>query len=252
MSPVEERLKRYGKINLCRPNESKIEDTIVISKERFYEGAEQREPFFFAFLYDQASYIRKRWWVLQFLTLVLTGWSVCVSESGYYLQRLLGVSASLFVIMVIPELWKNRSSYALEIEGTAYFSLRQIYAARMLLFAVVDGGLLVMFAGTVSLTEKVDMMELMIQFFLPMIVTCCICFRTLCSRYIGSEYTAYFLTLLWNAVWIRIILDDRIYDTISHPVWIAVVCAAILYLTYAVRRVMRKCGENIEECSVLQ
>ncbi|MCM1040319.1 MAG: hypothetical protein NC314_01720 [Roseburia sp.] len=248
MDAVEERLKVYGKADLCRPEQSKIEDTIVISKECFYEGAAEKEPYYFAFLHEQAAYIRKRWWVLQFLTLVLTGWSVCVLESGYYLQRALGVSASLFVIMVMPEIWKNRSSQSLEIEGTSYFSLRQIYAARMLLFAVVDGILLLLFAGTICLTKKVDLLEIAIQFFLPMIVTCCICFRTLCSRHMASEQTAYFLVMFWTVIWAWVILDDHIYDMISRPVWIAVICVSLLYLTYVVKQVMRRCGENIEVC----
>ena len=250
MKSIEERLKEYGKIDLCGPDESKIKDTIVISKEKFYEGAEQREPYYFAFLYEQAAFIRKRWWVMQFLILFLTGWSARGSESGYYLQRLLGVSASLFVIMIIPEIWKSHSSHSVEIENAAYFSLRQVYAARMLLFAAVDGIFLTVFAGVLSLTKTVDIVELVIHFFLPMIVTCCICFRTLCSRYIASEYTACILSMLWSAVWILIILNDNIYNAVSRPVWLAVIGIAVLYLTYVVRRVMRKAEEDMEGYSV--
>lgn len=252
MDSVKERLIKYGKIKVCRPEQSKIEDTIVISKEKFYEGAERKEPYYFAFLYEQAAYIRKRWWVMQFLTLLLTGWSVHVLESGYYLQRLLGVLASLFVVMVIPELWKSRSYHALEIEGAAFFSLRQIYAARMLLFAFVDGIFLTVFAGMLCLTKAVDVMEIVVHFFLPMTVTCCICFRTLCSRYIASEYTACFLSMLWSVIWGLLIMEEHVYSTVSRPVWIAVICIAVLYLTYSVRRVMRRCGEDIEEYNVWQ
>mgnify|MGYP006990195710 CR=1 FL=1 len=49
-------------------------------------------------------------------------------------QRILGVVASLFIILIIPELWKNQTYQSMEIEATSYYSLRQIYAARMSLF----------------------------------------------------------------------------------------------------------------------
>ncbi len=247
MRSIEERLRTYGKSAVCRPDESKIKDTIVISRKSFYEGAEQSEPHYFAFLYEQMGYIRKRWWLLQFLVLFLTGWSVHDLESGFYMQRILGIEAALFVIMVIPEMWKSRSSYSLEVEGAAYYSLRQIYAARMLLFAFVDGLLLASFTGILSLTSSVDMMEIVIHFFLPMIVTCCICFRTFGSRYAASEYTACFFVMLWSAVWFFIVLNDRVYGAVSRPVWIGVLSAAVLYLTYAVRRVMRMHVEELGE-----
>ena len=198
MRSIEERLRTYGKSAVCRPDESKIKDTIVISRKSFYEGAEQSEPHYFAFLYEQMGYIRKRWWLLQFLVLFLTGWSVHDLESGFYMQRILGIEAALFVIMVIPEMWKSRSSYSLEVEGAAYYSLRQIYAARMLLFAFV-------------------------------------------------EYTACFFVMLWSAVWFFIVLNDRVYGAVSRPVWIGVLSAAVLYLTYAVRRVMRMHVEELGE-----
>ena len=50
----------------------------------------------------------------------------------------MGVVATLFVILIIPELWKNRSCECMEIEATSYYSLKQVYATRMLLFGVTD------------------------------------------------------------------------------------------------------------------
>ena len=135
----------------------------------------------------------------------------------------------------------------MEIEGAAYFSTRQIYAARMLTFAVVDGLLLGGFTAVLSLTVKVMIGEVLIQFFLPMTVTCCICFRTLCSRYFASEYTACFLSLLWTAIWIQVVLNDRIYQAVSVPVWCGICGIAVLYLTYTVKRVIRECGNGLGE-----
>lgn len=245
MRALDKRLRAYGRSSRAKPEESKIKDTIVSARKSFYEGAENACVPYFDFLYDQTRYIRKRWWGLQFALLLFTG-IVLHGADSWVIQRVLGIAASLFVIMAMPELWKNRSSDSMEIEGAAYFSIRQIYAARMLLFGVVDGLLLTGFTAVLSLTVKVMIGEILIQFFLPMIVTCCICFRTLCSRYIASEYTACFLSLLWVAVWIQVVLNDRIYLAISAPVWGGIYGLTILYLTYAVKRVIRECGNGLE------
>lgn len=245
MKALDKRLKAYGMGSRPEPDESKIKDIVVSARKSFYEGAERAHVSYFDFIYDQTRYIRKRWWGLQFMLLLFTGWFVHGANS-WGVQRLLGIAASLFVIMAIPELWKNRSSDSMEIEGAAYFSIRQIYAARMLTFAVVDSLLLGIFTAVLSLTTRVMIGEILIQFFLPMIVTCCICFRTLCSRYIASEYAACFLSLLWIAVWIQIVLHDNIYQVVSIPVWGGICGIAALYLTYTVKRVMREC-ENVLE-----
>lgn len=246
MNALDKRLKAYGRSSRPRPDESKVKNTIVIAKKSFYEGAEQACVSYFDFIYDQTCYIRKKWWILQFLLLLFTGWFICGVEDDRIVPSLLGITASLFVVMVIPELWKNRSSDSMEIEGAAYFSIRQIYAARMLAFAVVDGVLLGIFTMVLSLTDRVVIDEIMVQFFLPMIVTCCICFRTLCGRYAASEYVACTLSLLWNAIWIQVVLNDRVYQTVSVPVWDGICGIAVLYLTYIVKRVIRESGGDLE------
>lgn len=245
MKALDKRLRAYGRSSMPKPDESKIKDTVVSARKSFYEEAEQVHVSYFDFIYDQTCYIRKRWWGLQFMLLLFTGMFVHGADSRVA-QRLLGIAAPLFVIMAIPELWKNRSSDSMEIEGAAYFSIRQIYAARMLIFGVVDGLLLGIFTAVLSLTVRVMIGEILIQFFLPMIVTCCICFRTLCSRYIVSEYTACFLSLLWIAVWIQVILNERIYQAVSLPIWRVIFGIAVLYLTYTVKRVVRECGSGLE------
>lgn len=251
MRDIEKRLRAYGRDRLDeivsgdgmdRLNESIIQRTVDESIRCFYESAGRKGVSYFEFLYEQTGYIRKKWWMLQFVVLFLAAALLQEMEDVLFVHRALGILASLFVILAAPELWKSRSSNTIEIEGTAYFSLRQIYAARLLIFGVVDGIFLAFFTGVVSLTTTVRIMEMVVQFFLPMIMTCCICFRTLCSRYCSSEYAACFLSMLWTAVWMLFVLDDRIYLAVSEPVWIGICGGALLYLTYSVNRVMRECG----------
>ena len=247
MKRVQERLKEYGKQYPLMPEEIRVKEVIWRGQAAFFEETEKFPASYLDFFWQQAGYIRKRWWGLQFLALLLLWCWVCNVSGKREIQGTMGIMAAVFAILLIPELWKNRAANAMEIEGSAYYSLRQIYAARMLLFAFVDGLLLASFTGILSLTSSVDMMEIVIHFFLPMIVTCCICFRTFGSRYAASEYTACFFVMLWSAVWFFIVLNDRVYGAVSRPVWIGVLSAAVLYLTYAVRRVMRMHVEELGE-----
>lgn len=241
---IEERLRNYGRKNRIEPEEVKIKQVIARAGQSFYESVEQRKTTTFEFFYQQTAYIRKKWWILQFVLLFSVGCYIHVVENVYAVQRLMSVSAALFIILIIPELWKNRSSGSLEIEGAAYFSLRQIYAARMFLFATVDSVFLVFFAGIVSMTGMVSIWEVAQHFFLPMVCTCCICFRALYSRRIASEYAACFLALLWAVVWSFLIVEDNVYLKLSVPVWIGIFCVSILYLTYVVRKIMT----DLENC----
>lgn len=245
MKSIEERLIEYGKDSCVRPNESIIRETILKAKKCFYEAAEQGEITYFEFLYEQIGYIGKQWWIWQFFALFFTGCLLREIEDVFLVQRLMSISATLFVIMVIPELWKSRRYHSLEIEGVSYFSLRQIYAARMLIFAIVDSIFLSFFAGAVLVTMIVSIEELVIHFFLPMIVTCCICLHALCGRYEGSEYAACFVSLLWSSIWTLFVSNENIYRVISIPVWFAVCCMAILFLTYTVRKVIRECDNTV-------
>lgn len=238
MKTMEERLRRYGRNHYMKPDEAKICETLVHAKKCFYESAGEAEVSYLEFVYGQTRYIRKRWWVLQFFALFYTGWLLQETQRAAYVQRQLGVLASVFVILLIPELWKNRSSNSVEIEGTARFSLRQIYAARMLIFIVIDSILLGAFAGIVKMTTLVSIEEMLSQFFLPMAVACCICFRSLCSRYAASEYMACLFSMLWSIVWTVLIANDSIYQAISGPALIGICSVVILYLTYLVKRVI--------------
>ena len=84
----------------------------------------------------------------------------------------MGILAPSFVILILPELWKNRSNGAMEVEGATFFSIKNIYAARMLLFGMVDVCLLSVFLITSTFVLQIAFMDILIQFILPMNVTC--------------------------------------------------------------------------------
>lgn len=226
--------------------EEKIRQTIARSKEAFYECESAWPLSHWEFLSLQSRYIKKRWWVLQggLLTALLI--LLYLSESDFSIQRSLGVAAPAFVLLALPELWKNRSSSAMEVEGSTFYTLRQIYAARLTLFAGVDLTLLSLFFLGVSCTGRITLWELLIQFLLPCNVTCCICFFCLYSAKHGSEGFSMLLSGIWTAAWELLLLNDSVYLTISSPLWCLMLALSIVFLGVSIWHGQRRWNQTWE------
>ena len=198
------------------------------------------------FLHYQSKFIKKRWWALQGLLLAFVCFLLCYMETDYLIRRSLGLAGPLFVILILPELWKNRNFDAMEVECTTFYTLRSIYAARLTIFAVVDLLLLSAFFAGASVFAKITVWEMLIQFLLPFNVTCCICFWTLYSKRIRTEAFALLLCILWTALWSMLILNNRIYIAISVPMWIAALVISFGGMVYTLCRGQEKWQQTLE------
>lgn len=246
MRRFDKQIKEYLSIGIPDFGGDGLQKALQKSRQAFCEseGADVLSDREFLFL--QSRYIRKHWWFLQGAILAAL-WTLSeLTQSNYYIQRYMGIAASLFGVLVLPELWKNRSAGSMEIEGATYYSLRQIYAARIFLFALVDFILLCVFSLAVLQSGAVGPKELLAQFLLPYVVTSCICFKTLYSRKIESETVAFLLCIVWSLAWMLVVLDERIYLVISLPVWFAMLAAAMMYLGYCIWRGQRECVNLLE------
>lgn len=243
---LEEYLMAYKKAGKLQPKEEKIRQTICAAKKTFFLWERKLMLSYHEFLWVQFKLMRKRWCVLQFVLLCVLGMAMASAYEESYVQRGAGVIAAIFIILMIPELWKNRSCGCMEIEEASYYSLRQIYAARMVLFGIVDVLLLTAFCAVVTLRMHVVFMSLLVQFLLPMLVTACICFGALCSKYIVSEAAAVILCVLWSAAWFAITINEELYAMITLPVWLALAGAAFGFLGIAVFRTLNHCSDYWE------
>ena len=162
------------------------------------------------------------------------------SETDFTVRRILGLTGSLFVILIYPEIWKNRSCDALEIECTTFYTLRSIYAARLTLFAGVDMVLLSAFYAVATLLSRMTLWEMLTQFMLPFNVTCCICFRTLYSKRINSQALSLLLCVLWAGAWSVLVLNDAVFRAISVPAWVSLLAASVFFMGYTLYRGQRK------------
>ena len=99
-------------------NEEKVMKTIAVSKAAFLSGEAEHALSPREFLYLQSKLIQKRWWFLQGLLLAVVCLFLCHMETDYMIRRALGLAGPLFVILILPELWKNRNFDAMEVECT--------------------------------------------------------------------------------------------------------------------------------------
>ncbi len=225
-------------LDLPKVDESALSATIVKSKEGFWSGEEARQISWLEFIYQQMFYINKTWWILQMLILCLLWLLLKTAESSSYVERCFGIMAPLFIILILPELWKNVSSHSLEIEGATLFSLQKVIAARMLLFGMVDLILLTVFVAIGVVSTNISVMEMLVQFLLPMLVTVCICLRLFSGQRFRGVLPSVIACLLWITVWTLIVLREDVYAKVSVPTWIALLIGSVCYMLYCIYKIM--------------
>ena len=175
------------------------------------------------------------------LLLVGIGIALYFNQEIFIIQRGLGITSVLFVILIIPELWKNKSNQCMEIENTSYYSLRQIYSTRIFLFGLVDVILLTAFCIFLHGSLHITLLSLLSQFVFPAVVTACICFGLLCNKKNVNETISIVLCILWSVVWWLITANEKIYSVIKMPVWILLLGIALLILGSMIYRVLHDC-----------
>ena len=235
--------KNAIKVNL---DEEKIMETINKSREVFYKKEQEMVACYLEFLWGQMKLSRKRWWFLQMLVLVFLGFVLKEVKEEFYIQRSMGIAGVLFVILVIPELWKNQLYNCMEIEASSYYSLRQIYSARILLFGIADVLMVTIFCFVLHGKMYFTLAGLMSQFIFPMAVTACICFGLLCNKYQASETVSIVSCLAWSAVWWLATVNGRIYKAVTLPVWTALLGIAFAFILYAIFKIINNCNKQWE------
>ena len=235
---LEEKLKNYKATVKIVSNEQNIKETVKKSIDMFCSAEQERLLNYWEFLWVQLRLIRKRWWGFQLLLLAVL-WTASPSLQGeQHTQRTMGVAASLFIILIIPEFWKSQTYQSMEIEAVSYYSLRQIYSARMLLFGIVDTVLITFFCWLSFAALDVAFSQILVQFILPLTVTACICFGMLCSKHRFSETVAVMMCTGWSGIWLFIVLNERIYAAITYPIWLAFLGIALLFAAFTIYRTL--------------
>ncbi len=220
------------------PREDKILETIASCKEVYYQQERNHLLSYWEFLWTQLHYTHKRWWALQTVLLVLAMQAIPTMQPYFTRVRTMGVIGCLFVVLMIPELWRNRESNSTQVEAACFYSLRQIYAARITLFGLVDVALLSLFSLCLR-SMGFTLVEVLSQFLLPVTVTACICFWLLCGKQNWNETVSLAACLLFGAAWWLLLMNEQIYTMIVPGVWAVLFCISLIFLVLAVRRTIR-------------
>lgn len=237
---MKKKRKEFEEYGTVHPNEEKIVDTVNKSIEIFCLKEQEKMLTYREFLWIQFCVTQKKWWLLQMLLLTGMGFILSYNQEAFYVQRGLGIASVLFEILIIPELWKNRSNQCMEIESASYYSLRQIYSARIFLFGLVDVILVTAFCLFLHGRLHITLLSLLSQFLFPAVVTGCICFGMLCSKKNTSEAGSIALCILWSVIWWSVITNDKIYTLIKLPVWIFLIGIGLVILGDLIYRTIRE------------
>lgn len=246
MNPDRKYRKEFFREPDLPAREEKIQQTIQASMNRFIAVQAQEPMPLWEFIYCQSRYIKKRWWILQALLLVLLYHHISVLQEPVMVRQTLGVGAPLFIILVIPELWRNQSSNAMDIESATMYTLQQLYAARLALFAGVDLLLLTVFCLGTTASQALTVWELLIQFVLPVNVTCCICLTCLYTPRVGHQAFSLALCLAFAGIWKEIVSNEAVYQAITVPTWSGMLTFSLIYMAYCVFRRQRRWRKNME------
>lgn len=228
------------------PREEKILKAIQKSKQAFLESEQSQTIYSFEFLFVQAKYIRKYWWVLQAVILLILWGFLYSTQSLSVMNRGFSIFAPIFAIILIPELWKNIRTQSTEIENVAYFTLRKVYASRLIIFGMTDLILLSLFLVITFMTIKIPIFDVLIQFLVPFNFSCCICFTILCSNRFKSEYLALSLCLIWSLIWYRVVINEELFLAITKVVWIGLLILSFLYMIFLIRKILKNCNNYCE------
>jgi hypothetical protein len=218
---------------------SNIQDTVEKSMDIFYKVEKNRKLSYLDFLYFQARQINKWWWLTQFVLLAACILFAHLCIDTYTFQRSMGIFASLFIVFILPELWKDRRTGSSELESTMYYSLHSIYSARLVLFSLLDAILLIPFSFILILTGKVNGFQLTAQFFVPLVITAALCFSMLCSTRIYHETIATVLCLSFSALWWLLTMNSRIFNSLYAPAWLAILTVSLIFLIWSVYRTIK-------------
>lgn len=192
-------------------------------------------------LLQQLRMTQKRWWAIQAALLVVAGLLIGSAGDASYMRRGLCIIATLFVILALPELWKNVSNRCMEVEMASFFSLRRIYAARVLLFGMADLSFLAIFCGCSCTLLDMPLPVLVSDFLLPLTVTAGICFFSLGSQRMSIGGIVG-ICAGWCAGWWLIAMNDTVYSMVALPLWVSAFCVACIFLFYSMHRLLATCN----------
>lgn len=216
-----------------------------LSRETFLKQESNETLLYHQFLFSQFLMIKKHWWGIQILILCAVWYALATETEKMFLRRDVSILSVLFIVAIMPELWKNLSNRCMEIEMSAYYSLHHIYATRLLLFGLVDVVGISVFATGIHSVFCITITEIFLQMLIPMTVTAGICFFAMDKKRYGIRVSLGCCAGLC-AFWWWLCGNENLYSTIAPAAWISIFFVSCVFLLYTVVRLLKHCNEYPE------
>ena len=239
-----DKLMEKSQINI-EIKEEDMRRVAELSRETFLKQESNKILPYHQFLFSQFLMIRKHWWGIQLLILGVVWYALMTETEAMFLRRDVSILSVLFIIAVMPELWKNLSNRCMEVEMSAFYSLHHIYAARLLLFGLVDVVGISIFATGIHNVFGITITEILLQMLIPMTVTAGICFLAMDKKRYGIGLPAGCCVGLC-AFWWWFCGNENLYTAIAPAAWISIFFVSCVFLLYTVARLLKHCNEYPE------
>uniref|UniRef100_I5AR94 ABC-2 family transporter protein n=1 Tax=Eubacterium cellulosolvens (strain ATCC 43171 / JCM 9499 / 6) TaxID=633697 RepID=I5AR94_EUBC6 len=243
---IEELLRTIQQTNDCEPSRGGIDRTIYRACEILDTVTQVKRIGFIEFVANQIRFMKKKWWILQSILLFFACEWISISGDTDYTYRGLSILASLFVILIIPEFWKNIECGSFEIEEASVFDLRSVYAAKFIAFGVVDTVLLTFFCVLATQLQGFLFADVLKQFVFPVMIAAAICLLSFSSKKRYSEVTTMMLCVISNLAWMILAMNESVYSEITPLVWIGLFGFCSFIIIYCVSKSLRRSGEYWE------
>ena len=243
---LEKILKNMNKQNEQKPSKEAIDSLVLKARELINSKDNESRIGFIEFIILQVKIMKKEWWLAQaFLLFIAAKW-LSISDGEAYVQRGLSIIASLFVILVIPELWRNIENKSIEIEETSIFNLRKIYAAKLIAFGFVDTTILTLFCIYAVQMQEIMFADILKQFIFPIMIASMICMKAFSGRKYFNQLITMIICIAANMVWMIIVLNENIYLKITPFVWVVMFSTSILLTIYYIKKALRNNIRHLE------
>ncbi|WPC44016.1 hypothetical protein [Clostridium sp. JS66] len=224
-------------------DKEKMKRTIELSKKQYLKQIISEPVNSLEFLFEQMQYLSKNYWITQILVFFTAVCSLVVMNQYNFIGNKAAYCAiltPLLIIFAIPELWKNISAGAFEVENTTYFDLRKLYFARLLLVGMLDliiATILVIAAVNII---KFSIYEAVIYFFVPFNFTSCICFSLLCrKKRLCSEVLALGICIIQATLWYVLVNNYHIYAMLQMKIWYLLLLLSFCYMVFAGKKIIK-------------
>lgn len=243
---IEELLGKSLKAQICNPPQSAVDRAVLAAKDSFMIGEKKKKLSFAGFVIVQIQLMQKRWWMLQCVLLFLAGEWLRVSGDVSYIHRGFSIVGALFVIFIIPELWKNNKNGSVEIEESSLFSLRKVYAAKLIAFGLVDTLMLTVFCILTVQMNDIIFADLLKQLIFPVMIAAAICLTAFSHGGFFNEIAVIMVCLGANSIWMLVAVNETVYSQITPLIWAGLFGICIGLIVCCIYKTLYKNGKYRE------